>query len=416
MKSLIHIELKNRDLEEIEFNSSDFKAIENQNIIFSIFSNYRDVKRFLNTFLQKNSTVSILVDFKDYFFVQLLKYFYRQEYDDLKNTPFNELFHKYVKDTPEFKSHDCLKIIQQLFFSGKSNSKSFYNEDMLGLYFLDGISDEIKINAQIKESLNSENKELKKIIKLWLLNINKVPNILYKIKRNENFKNYETVLKFTLTIKYIIDHEGYEEEDVIRFLEKLLFQIEKNNISKLLNDLNSTNQTSLGLIKVNNLIIKIFAYNPEVGDLYETQLKLFQNLFKEDSKNEIGQKIYLIFRTVKLISNNAYKNYGNLWSKELISIPLIKNTSEVLVFLKSKNSLQLLNKKENNKIESKEERFFPSDFMEDFNIVYLSQEFVDKYLLLPKEYIYFKNDILRIYITEDNQKLQVIKELINSYE
>jgi hypothetical protein len=119
----------------------------NLDIVQRYLPTIRDVKRFLNIFIPRFTMLREEVEFKDYFFLSLIRYRFINEYQNLRDGHYTDIDIKkgfnqfYVKDGVSCQSIDVLNIL----FSGDMRFRSINNKTAFNIYFYESVVAGLKI-------------------------------------------------------------------------------------------------------------------------------------------------------------------------------------------------------------------------------------------------------------------------------
>ena len=113
----------------------------NLDIVQRYLPTIRDVKRFLNLFINRFAMLREEVEFKDYFFLSLIRYRFINEYNNLRDGHYTNIDIKkgfnqlHIKEGTSCQSIDVLNIL----FSGNLKFRSINNKAAFNIYFYESV-------------------------------------------------------------------------------------------------------------------------------------------------------------------------------------------------------------------------------------------------------------------------------------
>ena len=119
----------------------------NLDIVQRYLPTIRDVKRFLNLFINRFAMLREEVEFKDYFFLSLIRYRFINEYNNLRDGHYTDIDIKkgfnqlHIKEGTSCQSIDVLNIL----FSGNLKFRSINNKAAFNIYFYESVVAGLKI-------------------------------------------------------------------------------------------------------------------------------------------------------------------------------------------------------------------------------------------------------------------------------
>ena len=119
----------------------------NLDIVQRYLPTIRDVKRFLNLFINRFAMLCEEVEFKDYFFLSLIRYRFINEYNNLRDGHYTDIDIKkgfnqlHIKEGTSCQSIDVLNIL----FSGNLKFRSINNKAAFNIYFYESVVAGLKI-------------------------------------------------------------------------------------------------------------------------------------------------------------------------------------------------------------------------------------------------------------------------------
>ena len=119
----------------------------NLDIVQRYLPTIRDVKRFLNLFINRFAMLREEVEFKDYFFLSLIRYRFINEYNNLRDGHYTDIDIKkgvnqlHIKEETSCQSIDVLNIL----FSGNMKFRSINNKAAFNIYFYESVVAGLKI-------------------------------------------------------------------------------------------------------------------------------------------------------------------------------------------------------------------------------------------------------------------------------
>ena len=119
----------------------------NLDIVQRYLPTIRDVKRFLNLFINRFAMLREEVEFKDYFFLSLIRNRFINEYSNLRNGHYTDIDIKkgfnqlHIKEGTSCQSIDVLNIL----FSGNLKFRSINNKAAFNIYFYESVVAGLKI-------------------------------------------------------------------------------------------------------------------------------------------------------------------------------------------------------------------------------------------------------------------------------
>lgn len=113
----------------------------NLDIVQRYLPTIRDVKRFLNLFINRFAMLREEVEFKDYFFLSLIRYRFINEYNNLRDGHYTDIdikkgfYQLHIKEGTSCQSIDVLNIL----FSGNLKFRSINNKAAFNIYFYESV-------------------------------------------------------------------------------------------------------------------------------------------------------------------------------------------------------------------------------------------------------------------------------------